>query len=322
MISQEARAKDSRTALSRRSLLKGAAAALGTAFGLGRSERALSQDFPGWRDRLGMLVDLTRCIGCRRCEAACNEVNRLPPPAQSFEDKSVFEEKRRTDARTYTVVNRYADPRRLGVPVYVKTQCMHCDEPACVSACLVGALRKTPAGPVIYNADVCIGCRYCMISCPFYIPAYEYSSAFDPKVQKCFMCYETRIAQGQVPACATECPVEALTFGKRRDLLTLARDRIMTNPDRYIDHIYGEREAGGTGWLYISGVPFEQLGFPIDLGATPYPTFTREFLSFVPLVLVVWPALLGGIYLMAGSRNHEGQAEADDVKRSKQPLQT
>jgi len=257
-------------------------------------------------DHFAMLTDLVRCIGCRLCEAACNEANNLPPPKIPFEDKSVFERKRRTDARAYTVVNRYSDPRRLGMPVYVKIQCMHCEEPACVSACLVGALKKSPEGPVIYNEGVCIGCRYCLIACPFYIPTYEYDNPLTPKVQKCFMCYH-RIAEGKVPACAVECPVEAIVFGRRSELIKLARQRIRKYPDRYIDHIYGEHEAGGTDWLYISGVPFEELDFPTDLGTTPYPEFTKEFLSFVPLVLVVWPALLGGFYLMAGRRGSEGE---------------
>ncbi|OGF56245.1 MAG: hypothetical protein A2Z21_02930 [Candidatus Fraserbacteria bacterium RBG_16_55_9] len=310
-----------RHAFHRRGFLKRAAAALGSSFFSPHSGSVLAQDFPGREDRLGMLVDLTRCIGCRRCEAACNQTSSLPAPEIPFGDKSVFEEKRRTNAKTYTVVNRYPNPQRVGMPVYVKTQCMHCDEPACVSACLVGALKKTPEGPVIYNADVCIGCRYCIISCPFYIPAYEYSNAFEPKVQKCFMCHDTRILKGEVPACATECPVEALTFGKRRDLLVLARSRIMENPDRYVDHIYGEREVGGTSWLYISGVPFEQLGFPGNLGTTPYPMLTREFLSFVPLVLVVWPALLGGFYLMTKRRMQEDRAESGEPKKPEQTLE-
>jgi Fe-S-cluster-containing dehydrogenase component len=257
-------------------------------------------------DHFAMLTDLVRCIGCRICEAACNEANNLPPPEVPFEDKSVFERKRRTDARTYTVVNRYSDPRRLGVPVYSKIQCMHCEEPACVSACLVGALKKSPEGPVIYNEGVCIGCRYCLIACPFYIPTYEYDDPLTPRVQKCFMCYH-RIVEGKVPACAVECPVEAIAFGKRSELIRLARERIRKYPNRYIDHIYGEYEAGGTDWLYISGVPFEELDFPADLGTTPYPEFTKEFLSFVPLVLVVWPALLGGFYLMSNRRGSKGK---------------
>ena len=267
---------------------------------LGNPKNASAQDFSGWPDRVGMLTDITRCFGCRRCEEACNKANNLPAPGTSFDDKSVFEKERRTDAKTYTVVNRYANPK-TGEPVYRKVQCNHCAEPACVSACLVGALKKSPEGPITYNENVCIGCRYCMTACPFYIPAFEYFDAGSPAIQKCFMCYH-RISEGEIPACAIECPVEAITFGKRSELLKLARDRIRNKPDKYIDHIYGEHEVGGTDWLYISSVPFEELGFPCDLGTTPYPELTREFLSGVPLVLVAWPALLGGFYLFSKRR--------------------
>jgi Fe-S-cluster-containing dehydrogenase component len=302
--------------ISRRGFLKGV---MGSAIGgtlLGRPLRALAQGSSERPDHYAMLADLTRCIGCRRCEAACNKANNLPPPEVPFDDKSVFEEKRRPDAGAYTVVNRYKDPK-TGRPVYVKIQCMHCEEPACASACLVGALRKTPEGPVVYNESVCIGCRYCMSACPFYIPAFEYFDPLSPAIRKCFMCYQ-RLSEGEIPACATECPMEALTFGRRSELLELARERIRKNPDRYIDHIYGEHEAGGTDWLYISGVPFEELGFPTDLPTTPFPELTRGFLSFVPVVLVAWPALFGGIYLMSKSREESAESETATAEVEKE----
>ncbi|UCF84916.1 MAG: 4Fe-4S dicluster domain-containing protein [Desulfobacteraceae bacterium] len=296
---------------SRRSFLKSASLLGGSLFGwgiLGTPKKASGMDFSGHPDRFGMLTDLTRCMGCRRCEEACMNTNNLPTPQMSFEDKSVFEKKRRTDAQTYTVVNRYYESLWVEGPVYSKVQCNHCEEPACASACLVGALKKTPAGPVVYDEKVCIGCRYCINACPFYIPTYEYSNAFHPKVQKCFMCNH-KINRGEVPACSGVCPVEAITFGKRNQLISLARNRISTRPDRYIDHIYGEHEAGGTGWLYISGVPFERLDFPTNLGKTSFPEFTKEFLAFVPLVLVVWPTLLGGIYLFSKRRDEDSEGD-------------
>jgi len=264
-------------------------------------------------EHYAMLTDITRCIGCRRCEAACNTTNQLPAQPTSFEDKSVFEEHRRTDDTTYTVVNRYADPR-TGGPVYRKIQCNHCLEPACASACPVGALKKSPDGPVLYNEKVCIGCRYCMTACPFYILTFEYDDPVRPAIQKCFMCQSTRIAKGEMPACATECPVEAITFGRRGDLIDNARQRIRNKPNKYIDHIYGEHEAGGLDWLYVSAVPFENLGLPADLGTAPLLERTKEFLSMVPLVLVVWPALLGGFYLASRRRANALGNEASGDK--------
>ena len=103
--------------------------------------------------------------------------------------------------------------------------------------------------------------------------------------------------------------MEAMTFGKRSELIKLAKRRILEHPDKYVDHIYGELEVGGTSWLYISGVPFEHLGFPTDLGTTPYPELTRGFLSMVPAVLVIWPALLGGFYMFTQHREQIDEEE-------------
>lgn len=296
----------------RRGFLKIAAAA-GCAGLVGNPAKALAKEFTGWPDRLGMLTDTTLCIGCRKCEAACNEVNNLPSPATSFEDKKVFNNQRRTSAYAYTVVNRFPDPTKKGEWIYSKIQCNHCNEPACASACLVGAFKKTREGAVKYNKDVCIGCRYCMVACPFNIPAYEYNNPFTPEVRKCTLCL-SRIQKGEVPACASICPREAITYGKRNQLIKVARERIRKHPDRYADHIYGENEVGGTSWMYLSKVPLQQVGFRTDLGTTQYPQLTKGFLSAVPLVLVIWPALLGGCYVFTRHRERQAKAEAKKLK--------
>lgn len=266
-------------------------------------------------DWMGMLTDLTLCVGCRKCEWACKRANELPDlqPIEAYEDTSVFEHKRRTDAKNYTVVNRYGPTEPGGNPIDVKMQCMHCFEPACASACLVAAFRKIPEGPVLYNENVCIGCRYCMIACPFRIPAFEYDDPFTPAVRKCTMCFERITAEGKIPACAEICPQGAITFDRRSSLISLARERIREAPDKYVNHIYGEYEVGGTCWLYISPKPFAELGFP-ELDTTPRPALTKAFLSCVPLVLTIWPALLMGAY--AFTKRREELASGDEVKRS------
>jgi Fe-S-cluster-containing dehydrogenase component len=271
---------------------------------------ATTRDFSGYPDSMGVLHDTVRCIGCRRCEAACNAVNELPAPTEAFDDLNLLDKRRRTSAGTYTVVNRYADPRSTGEappadgaqsgstpPVYVKKQCNHCLEPACASACFVRAFTKTPEGAVVYNAKVCVGCRYCMIACPFEIPAYQYDSALTPEVTKCTLCHP-RVQKGLLPGCVESCPTEALVFGKRSDLLAMARRRIDRHPDRYIDHIYGEREMGGTSWLYLSSVPFDAIGMRTDLGTTSAPKLTSGALGAVPIVVGLWPVLLTGVYAM------------------------
>jgi hypothetical protein len=100
-----------------------------------------------------------------------------------------------------------------------------------------------------------------MVACPFGCLGYEYERPLAPRVRKCELCAE-RTALGKLPACVEICPVEALSYGRRADLLAIAHERIAARPDRYVDHVYGEREAGGTSWLYISGRPFSRLGFP------------------------------------------------------------
>lgn len=295
-------------AVTRRKFLKSAgvlagAAALGAIWKPGLAHAG--EDFSGYADRFGMLTDTTMCIGCRMCEAACNKVNRLPEPDASFSDPAVFAKMRRPSARALTVVNRYPNPQDGGKPIYRKVQCMHCDEPACASACLVGALQKTREGAVVYDESLCIECRYCMNACPFSMLGYEYDNALTPAIKKCLMCRQRVVNEGSIPACAEACPTKATIFGKRSELIKIARERIEKNPDRYVDHIYGEHEVGGTSWLYLAAVPFDQLGLPTNLGTTPYPEYTRDWLLGVPLVLVMWPALFMGLRKLVNNHRDE-----------------
>ena len=236
---------------------------------------------------VGVLVDTTRCVGCRSCEYACAEANGLPEPDA---DDAVMDLPRKQTPQQWSVVNRYETSKD---EIYAKKQCMHCAQPACASACLTKAMLKTKEGPVIWREDKCMGCRFCMVSCPFDIPKFEYDKTV-PKIQKCIFCFD-RTKEGQLPACVDACPAEALTFGKRRDLLDMARARIYAEPDNYVHDIYGEHEAGGTAWLYLSSVPFEELGFRTDLGDDSIPELTTEFLYAVPMVLALWPAFLLGV---------------------------
>jgi Fe-S-cluster-containing dehydrogenase component len=252
----------------------------------------------------GLLLDTTKCIGCRACEEACNTQNKLPEPEVSFSSESVFEKRRDTTPGAYLVVNRFEDAKSPDKPVFVRKQCMHCTQPSCASACLCKAMVKTPEGPTVYHEDRCMGCRYCMISCPFDIPRFDYNDP-TPFVKKCIGCPDL-VAKGEPTACAQACPEGATLFGKRRDLIEEARKRIYRNPERYHPHIYGEHEVGGTGYMYLSAVPMEKFGFRNDLGRTPYPELTSGFLSSVPLVDILWPAVLFGFnYLVSGKEEGE-----------------
>ncbi len=302
--------------ISRRSFLGSGLAGTVAASVIGERPAEAAQDFQGYPDAMGVIVDLTRCVGCRSCEAACNKEQKLPQPAEPFDDYSVFDhthhgQKRRTDETRYTVVNKYELPE-IDHPLFRKIQCNHCNEPACLTSCFVNAYTKTPEGAVIYNPKVCVGCRTCMVACPFYIPAFRYSSAFHARVMKCIFCYDTRLKYGKPPACVEACPQEALTFGKRRELLNLAHHRIRENPGRYVDYVYGEHEVGGTSWMYLSGVDFDKVGMDMHLPKEPILKFVKDFLAIVPMILTIWPALFAGIHLLAtkkDTRTAEGNDE-------------
>jgi formate dehydrogenase iron-sulfur subunit len=256
-------------------------------------------------DRMGVLVDTTVCIGCRNCEWACKTAHGLPAkPLESFGDRSVFKKSRRPDDTALTVVNEYKNPRNELLPINVKVQCMHCDHPACVSACIVGAFTKDESGAVTWNSDKCIGCRYCMVACPFQIPTFEFQTAIQPNIKKCDFCRE-RTKEGNLPACVGICPVEALTYGPRSEVMKIARDKIKRNPGNYINRIYGDKELEGTGWVYLANRKFEDLGLP-KLPDKPAPGVSESiqhgiFAYFVPPILFY--SLLGSIMWLSKKRN-------------------
>ncbi len=284
------------------------ATGLSLSAGVSKARASSAADVTGLPNVGGVLFDATRCIGCRKCEAACNQVNELPKPAKPFDDLTVLETKRRTDAKTYTVVNKYL-PEAGKPPVFRKIQCNHCLEPACASACFVHAFKKTETGAVVYDPSVCVGCRYCIVACPFNIPTYEYDKALSPRVMKCTLC-QPRLLEGKLPGCVEACPKEALVFGKRRELLNIAWDRIGANPGRYVEHVYGEREMGGTSWIYLAPKPsFAALGMDEHLGTASAPELTSGALAAVPAVAGVWPVLLTGLYAI--SKRKEKIAEEE-----------
>ena len=149
---------------------------------------------------------------------------------------------------------------------------------------------------MVWDSDKCIGCRYCMVACPFQIPTFEYDRALKPDIRKCDFCV-ARTESGLAPACVEVCPPEALTYGRRSMLIEVARTRINDYPARYKAHVFGEFEAGGTSWLYLASKDFKELNFP-DLPEDPMPGTSESiqhgiFAYFVPPVSLY--ALLGGL---------------------------
>ena len=285
--------------MDRRNFIKNLCVAGATSVVLPKLAEAQGQ--PSETEFMSVLVDTTRCIGCRNCEVACATENGLPIPESTTH--KVFDEIRDTTTDQWTVINRFDTD--VG-DVFVKKQCMHCNQAACSTACLTQAMYKTEDGPVIWRARKCMGCRFCMVSCPFVIPRFEYLSA-NPKIQKCILCYD-KVSEGGKPACVEACPVDALEFGSRRDMERAAQNRIVDYPNRYHDHVYGQDEVGGTGWMYVAAVPFDQLGFRTDLGHESVPALTQNFLYSVPVVFLLWPAFLNG---MRYTKSNEDAVQID-----------
>jgi len=268
-----------------------------------RPGRASASEGRSAKELYGILVDTTRCIGCRRCEKACAEVNGLPvPDITESRNETVLKNIRKTSDTEYTIINSYKTEKGT---IFVPKRCMHCNQPGCAAACLVKAMKKRPTGQVTWDSN-CIGCRLCMISCPFDIPKFEYSKAM-PRIQKCNLCYD-RYNKGALPGCVEVCPTQALMFGSRRQIIEEGKRRIAANPDKYIEHIYGEYEVGGTSHLYLSSVPFDQIGFRKDLGTRPYPEYSTGFLYAVPFIFVLWPIAMLGIN-RATKGNGKGKEE-------------
>jgi len=266
-----------------------------------------------------ILVDTTKCIGCGACATACKIVNSLPldepSAAKDLSAKPLSEDDLVAFAQGHGEVDGKLSADTLNVvqthgSIFVRRFCMHCQVPTCVSVCPVGALRKTEAGPVVYDADKCMGCRYCMMACPFGVPRYEWKVVLKPKVKKCTMC-APRQAKGLQPACTEVCPVQAGIFGERNDLLSEAEKRLREEPAKYFQQIYGKKEAGGTSVLYLSAVPFGQLGLPANLPSDPLPLLTFRVLSEIPSVVTLAGLLLGGIWWITNRREEVAEAEKE-----------
>lgn len=289
------------TALGRRAVLRRLAAAGAAAAAPAPASAAVARG-PAPSD-LGLLFDATRCVGCRACSARCREANGLPADVQVV-DGAAYDAPLDLNAQTLTIIKRWSDGPHEG---FVKAQCMHCADPACVSVCMLGALHKADRGVVAYDVDRCVGCRYCQVACPFNVPRFQWASVA-PRIVKCELCRH-RYAEGKGAACAEACPRDALAFGRRDELLAEAHRRLAGRPGTYHPGVYGEREGGGTAVLVLSPVPFAQLGLP-DLPFEPVPAASERIQHGIYQGFVA-PVALFGAFALAAWRNRRPPHEEE-----------
>ena len=237
-----------------------------------------------------ILTDVTKCIGCAECIIACKRENHL-----ESDIPRVWQKNDGLTAENWTSILKRPENH------FVRKQCRHCLEPACASACPVGALHKTPEGAVVYDQYKCLGCRYCMMACPYGIPRYDWDQPI-PYIRKCIMCYP-RLQEGKQPACTEVCPVGATIFGDREELLKEAHRRIKAEPERYLPIVWGEHEIGGTSVLYLSDIDLDFLSYGKKLDEKPLPEQTKTAMVSVPFVFLGMGALMTGLHLFTLRKN-------------------
>ena len=318
-------------AINRRDFLKFSAGA-GLMLGAAATPAAAREKGELPPDAVGILYDATLCIGCMSCMVNCKKANSEPGgalyhketagriPFELPPDNPIYDAPDGLSSQTLCVIKAYrgegeTQPTHSASPgfSFLKYHCLHCIEPACVSVCPVAALQKQPdTGIVTYNKNKCFGCRYCQLACPFGIPMYEFEKA-SPSVVKCQLCNHL-YAQGRYSACCEACPTGASIFGKVTDLRAEAKRRLALKPGdtyaypvkrvdgdkrteqvvaKYVDHVYGLDEAGGTQYLFLSGVEFDKLGFNPKITSDVYPDYTWSYVSHVPALI--------GTLLVAGT---------------------
>ncbi|OFX61803.1 MAG: hypothetical protein A2046_03160 [Bacteroidetes bacterium GWA2_30_7] len=264
-------------------------------------------------EQIALLLDNTKCIGCRGCQTSCKQWNNLSSEKTEFFGGAGYQNPANLSGSTYTLVkfHEVVEDDKLKDWVFWKTQCQHCINPACASVCLVGAIQKSENGPVVWDDSKCIGCRYCMLSCPYNIPKFEWDSVM-PQIRKCFLCFD-RIEQGQIPSCAKTCPTEAIMYGTRNELIEIAEDRLSSQPDKYYQHIYGLNEVGGTLILNISSIPLEEMGYPKNLTTEPLASRTATSISSISPVVVGLGAALGLFAIITNRKNEIAKQKAKEV---------
>jgi Fe-S-cluster-containing dehydrogenase component len=336
--------------INRRNFLKAATGSTLAAVGAGEAQ-AFSPREPKEvpPEAVGMLYDSTLCIGCKACVAACKQANDHPvdiPEHHQGWNQGTWDTAVDLSGKTLNVIKAYTNgemtqkDREVDGYAFMKRHCLHCVDPSCVSVCPVSAMQKDPmTGIVTHDPDACIGCRYCVVGCPFSVPQFDYETPF-PQIHKCQFCTHLQ-AQGKLPACCDVCPTGASLFGDVRELKEEAerrlaaqegesyefargklggyRDSHVAQIPKYQKDLYGDEELGGTQVMYLAGVPFDKLGLPTNVPNHSYATISEGIQHALYKGMIAPMVLLGGLLLMA-YRNRNKHDDEDEQSQKKEDL--
>lgn len=252
--------------------------------------------------RVAMLIDESTCMGCRGCQLACKQWNDLP--GEETKQQGSYENPLDLSPATWTRVKYTEIGEGDNLQWLFLTQgCLHCGDPACVAVCPTEALRQDPSlGIVTVERDLCNGCGYCTQFCPFGIPRLDADLlSGEGKATKCTFCQD-RVTNGLPPACAKTCPSKAFAFGDRDDMLAKGNARVEKLKELGFPNanLYGEREMGGLGRLYVLKERPALYGLPEN---PQYPVIANVWQNIVqPLGTVAFGAAAAAMlafYLVA-----------------------
>jgi len=256
-----------------------------------------------------MLIDPSKCIGCRSCQVACKQWNQLPAEETVF--SGTYENPPAISAVTWTKIMFRESEQANGIQwLFTKQGCMHCTDAACITVCPAGAIYHTDEGTVAVDTKKCIGCNYCAASCPFQAVSFDRRTNLPPK---CTFCHD-RILNGLKPACAQACPTGAIAYGSRADMIKLGYQRVdlLKSTGKSNARIYGLDEVDGTGMVYVLAGSPDTYGLPND----PHVPFTARIWGalFKPLRTLVLIAIGFGLWTNR-SQSKDMQESLDEARK-------
>jgi formate dehydrogenase iron-sulfur subunit len=268
-------------------------------------------------EEVAKLIDISKCIGCKACQAACYEWNDLRD--EIGVNVGVYDNPPDLTENSWTLM-RFTEVEEDGNLEWLirKDGCMHCADPGCLKACPApGAIVQYSNGIVDFISENCIGCGYCVKGCPFNIPRI---SKKDQKAYKCTLCSD-RVSVGLEPACAKACPTQAISFGTKRDMAELAQTRIVDLNERGYDTagLYDPPGVGGTHVMYVlqhADRPELYANLPKDPKISPLVEVWKGAAKPLALIGLGLTALFGFFHYVTAGPNEVDEADEEQARKT------